>query len=119
MVKDVYFYRAIKNKHTMKAKIEIGTHVEGKKGTGIITSIITKSTGYVEVTWDNGNKSKEMAFNLTVNGESLKSKPESKSKLNPANFMSAEEYAKSKYSTMSNDDFNEERKRDRFNTISW
>jgi len=40
-------------------------------------------------------------------------------KLNPANFMSAETFAKSKYSTMSKDDFEEERKRDAMNSKSW
>jgi len=40
-------------------------------------------------------------------------------KLNPANFMSDAEFAKSKYSTMSNDDFDDERRNARFNTISW
>lgn len=36
-----------------------------KKGTGVVAQIITKSTGYVLVNWDNGTSSKEMAFNLT------------------------------------------------------
>ena len=60
----------------MKAKIEIGITVKGSLGTGTITKIITKSTGYVEVTYTNGKVKKEMAFNLTnVEGEELKSKP--------------------------------------------
>ena len=59
----------------MKAKLESGLQVEGKKGTGTITSIITKSTGYVVVTWANGLTSKEMAFNLKINGEALKANP--------------------------------------------
>ena len=59
----------------MKAKIEIGTQVQGKKGNGTIVKIITKSTGYVLVEWENGTSSKEMAFNLTCNGEELKKKP--------------------------------------------
>ena len=60
----------------MKSKIQIGaTVVSSKNGTGIITKIITKSTGYVEVDY-NGTLKKEMAFNLTdENGESMKSKP--------------------------------------------
>jgi len=62
-------------KHEMKSKIAIGTEVQGKFGKGIITKIITKSTGYVEVDFS-GNVRKEMAFNLTdMNGEILKSKP--------------------------------------------
>lgn len=40
-------------------------------------------------------------------------------KVNPANFMSKEEFAKSKYATMSNDDFEEERRRDMLNSKSW
>jgi len=46
--------------------------------------------------------------------------PEKKSKkLNKANFMSSEDFAKRKYSTMSNADFEDERKLDRFNSKSW
>ncbi|HUW07835.1 MAG TPA: hypothetical protein VMW01_16435 [Williamwhitmania sp.] len=60
----------------MKTKIEIGTKVNGSKGLGIISSIITKSTGYVEVTYNSGIVKKEMAYNLTdENGIELKSKP--------------------------------------------
>ena len=40
-------------------------------------------------------------------------------KVNPANFMSKEEWAKSKYSTMSNDDFEEERENDKRTSKSW
>lgn len=60
----------------MKTKIEIGAKVNSSKfGAGVITSIITKSTGYVTVDY-NGNIRKEMAFNLTdENGESMKAKP--------------------------------------------
>ena len=59
----------------MKTQIEIGTKVIGKLGAGVISRIITKSTGYVEVNY-NGILKKEMAFNLTnENGESLKNKP--------------------------------------------
>lgn len=58
------------------SKIQIGTEVKSSKfGIGVITKIITKSTGYVEVNY-NGSIKKEMAFNLTdINGESLKAKP--------------------------------------------
>jgi hypothetical protein len=57
-------------------KLEIGLTVNSTKlGSGIITKIITKSTGYVEVNY-NGKLKKEMAFNLTdENGISLKSEP--------------------------------------------
>lgn len=49
---------------------------QGKKGT--ITRIITKSTGYVEVAFEDGSLKKEMAFNLTdENGVSLKKAPKS------------------------------------------
>lgn len=61
----------------MKAsKIQVGaTVVSAKYGKGTITTIITKSTGYVEVDY-NGTVKKEMAFNLTdENGESMKAKP--------------------------------------------
>ena len=58
------------------SKINIGQQVRGSKGNGTITAIITKSTGYVEVTYSNGTVKKEMAFNLTdENGETLKSAP--------------------------------------------
>lgn len=57
-------------------KLEIGTKVTGKNGNGIISKIITKSTGYVLVNWNNGKQTKEMAFNLNdENGVSLKNKP--------------------------------------------
>lgn len=56
--------------------IAVNQQVIGKFGAGIITEIITKSTGYVEVTYNNGTVKKEMAFNLTdENGDSLKKKP--------------------------------------------
>ena len=62
--------------HKMKTKIEIGTRVNGSYGEGTITRIITKSSGYVEVTYDCGKVKKEMAYNLTdLSGELLKNKP--------------------------------------------
>ncbi len=59
--------------------ITINQVVFNKKGQkGIITRIITKSTGYVEVTLENGGIAKEMAFNLKdENGVSLKKAPKS------------------------------------------
>lgn len=62
------------------SKINIGTKVLNKKNQeGTITKVITKSTGYVEVTYGNGTVKKEMAFNLTdENGESLKATPKAK-----------------------------------------
>lgn len=62
------------------SKINIGTKVfNNKNQEGTITKIITKSTGYVEVTYINGLVKKEMAFNLTdENGESLKATPKAK-----------------------------------------
>lgn len=62
------------------SKINIGTKVLNKKNQeGTITKVITKSTGYVEVTYINGLIKKEMAFNLTdENGESLKATPKAK-----------------------------------------
>lgn len=62
------------------SKINIGTKVFNKKNQeGTITKVITKSTGYVEVTYSNGIVKKEMAFNLTdENGESLKATPKAK-----------------------------------------
>lgn len=74
-------------RHTVKSvnnmrtsKINIGAKVFNKKNQeGTITSIITKSTGYVEVTYLNGTVKKEMAFNLfDENGESLKATPKAK-----------------------------------------
>jgi hypothetical protein len=56
-----------------------GTKVNGKHGEGIITKIITKSTGYVEVTYNSGIVKKEMAFNLTdENGNLIKKMREQK-----------------------------------------
>ncbi|WP_455091323.1 hypothetical protein [Prevotella jejuni] len=62
------------------SKINIGTKVLNKKNQeGTITKVITKSTGYVEVTYLNGIIKKEMAFNLfDENGESLKATPKAK-----------------------------------------
>lgn len=59
--------------------IAINQVVINKKGQkGTITRIITKSTGYVEVTLENGSITKEMAFNLKdENGVSLKKAPKS------------------------------------------
>jgi hypothetical protein len=62
----------------MKAKIFIGAKITSQHGEGTITNIITKSTGYVEVTYANGSVRKEMAFNLTgEDGEPLKKKSSS------------------------------------------
>jgi KaiC/GvpD/RAD55 family RecA-like ATPase len=63
----------------MKTRIfEAAKVVSPKYGEGVISRIITKSTGYVEVKYSNGSIRKEMAFNLTdENGEALKSKPQS------------------------------------------
>lgn len=57
--------------------ITINQVVFNKKGQkGTITRIITKSTGYVEVSYEDGFSKKEMAFNLTdENGVSLKKSP--------------------------------------------
>lgn len=62
------------------SKINIGTKVLNKKNQeGTITKVITKSTGYVEVTYLNGTVKKEMAFNLfDENGESLKATSKAK-----------------------------------------
>ena len=58
------------------SKIAIGTTVIGKLGKGTISKIITRSTGYVEVSYPNGRSAKEMAFNLTDElGTALKAKP--------------------------------------------
>ena len=56
--------------------LQVNQTVINKKGQkGIITHIITKSTGYVEVSYD-GILKKEMAFNLTdENGNPLKKAP--------------------------------------------
>lgn len=57
--------------------ITIGQVVFNKKNQkGTITKIITKSTGYVEMTLENGTIKKEMAFNLKdENGNALKKAP--------------------------------------------
>lgn len=54
------------------------TVISKKFGKGIITKIITKSTGYVEVKFENGKVRKEMAFNLTdESGKALRKAPKS------------------------------------------
>ena len=56
-------------------KVKIGSVVVSKHGEGVITRIITKSSGYVETEY-NGVKYKEMAFNLNgKDGRPLKNKP--------------------------------------------
>lgn len=57
-------------------KVEVGSSITNSKGLrGTISRIITKSSGYVEVTYENGTKGKEMAFNLFGNdGNPLKKK---------------------------------------------
>ena len=45
--------------------IVIGMKVIGKLGEGVITKIITKSTGYSEVTYSNGKVRNEIKMNLT------------------------------------------------------
>ncbi len=66
-------------------KIYIGAEVNNKKNQhGVITRIITKSTGYVEVKYDNGTTRKEMAFNLTDNeGNALKATPKKREASEP------------------------------------
>lgn len=74
----MYLYINKERQSNMKtSKFAIETRVENKKGlVGTITKIITKSTGYVEVTFDNGDVKKEMAFNLkNIEGETLKAIP--------------------------------------------
>ena len=65
------------------SKIQIGARVFNKKNQeGTITKIITKSTGYVEVSYLNGTTKKEMAFNLTdANGEALKATPKARERV--------------------------------------
>ena len=57
--------------------ITIGQVVLNKKGQrGTIAKVITKSTGYVEVSYENGITKKEMVFNLTdESGNPLKKAP--------------------------------------------
>ncbi|SFU77018.1 Antirestriction protein ArdC [Pustulibacterium marinum] len=66
------------SRRNSRSKVYVGAIVEGKQGKGTISKIITKSTGYVEVTYENGKVAKEMAFNLKdENGEPLKKNPKS------------------------------------------
>lgn len=57
--------------------LQVNQSVVSKKyGKGVIETIITKSTGYVEVRYENGTLRKEMAFNLTdENGTPLRKAP--------------------------------------------
>lgn len=65
-----------KNYTKSTTKVAVGSIVTNKKGKqGVISSIITKSTGYVTVKYSDGTTSKEMAFNLTgEDGNPLKKK---------------------------------------------
>lgn len=57
-------------------KIKVGSIVTSKHGSGVISKIITKSSGYVEVRYDNGITRKEMSFNLKgQDGNPLRNKP--------------------------------------------
>ena len=58
-------------------KVAVGSIVIDAKGKkGVISSIITQSTGYVVVKYDDGTVSKQMAFNLLgLDGNPLKKKP--------------------------------------------
>lgn len=59
---------------TTKAKV--GSVVTSKHGSGVISKIITKSSGYVEVKYDSGITRKEMTFNLKgQDGNPLRNKP--------------------------------------------
>lgn len=59
--------------------MKLGQQVRSKKGNGTITNIITKSTGYVEVTLESGAKIKVMAFLLTdMDGNPVKKAPKQK-----------------------------------------
>lgn len=66
--------------------IVIGMKVIGKLGEGVITKIITKSTGYSEVTYSNGKIRNEIKMNLTdENGVKLTEKNVYKSAPSEAN----------------------------------
>lgn len=57
-------------------KTKVGNIVNSKHGNGVISKIITKSSGYVEVKYNNGTTRKEMAFNLRgEDGKPLRNKP--------------------------------------------
>jgi len=66
-----------KNYTKSKTKVAVGSVVYDNKGNkGVINSIITKSSGYVTVKYENGTVSKQMAFNLKgEDGNPLKKKP--------------------------------------------
>ena len=57
--------------------VKLGEIVFNKKGVkGVIKQIITKSTGYVLVSYENGVSKKEMAFNLVdETGKALRKTP--------------------------------------------
>lgn len=58
-------------------KVAVGSKVWDSKGKGgTISSIITKSSGYVTVKYDDGSTGKQMAFNLKgADGNPLKKRP--------------------------------------------
>lgn len=71
-------YKAYSSSYTKSStKVEIGSKVWDSKGrSGVISGIITKSTGYVRVKYDDGKEGKQMAFNLKgEDGNYLKKRP--------------------------------------------
>jgi hypothetical protein len=98
------------------------TLTHSKFGQGLV---ISESNGNITIDFNGEVKTLIVKFAGLKNedgsdyGVAFVTPAKSSKKLNKANFMSKEEFAKSKYSTMSNDDFEDERRNDRFNTKSW
>jgi hypothetical protein len=88
-------------------------------------SVISESNGNITIDFNGDVKTLIVKFAGLKNedgsdyGVAFVAPAKSSKKLNKANFMSKNEYAKSKYSTMSNDDFKDERKADRFKSKSF
>lgn len=91
-------------------------------GTGIV---IAQDDKTITVDFNGNVKVLVSAFSRLTNmdgskfGQQFVAKESKPKKRNKANFMSKDEYAKSKYSTMSKEDWEEERRRDAFNSKSF
>jgi len=91
-------------------------------GTG---TVISSENGNVTIDFNGTVKTMVIAYARLLNedgtpyGVAFVAKEKTAKKLNKANFMSKAEFSKSKYSTMSNDDFADEREADKINSKSF
>lgn len=100
----------------------MNTVTHSKFGTG---TIISQDSNNVTVDFSGTIKTLIIKFANLKNedgstfGVQFAAPAKSAKKVNKANFMSKEEFAKSRYATMSDNDFNAERQQAAYNSISW